>query len=471
METIAAEQTIKEDVKTGAINIDSYLKKIRNLNLVPLNGRVVQVIGLVIESTGPKVGIGDVCEIKTGRTGSSVMAEVVGFKEGRVLLMPIGDIDKISPGCPVLSTGKAFTIKAGENLLGRILNGFGEPIDGGDRIIPEAVLSVNNKPPSALDRKRITEPLSLGVRAIDSLLTIGKGQRVGIFAGSGVGKSTLMGMIARNTLADVNVIALIGERGREVREFIERDLGEEGLKRSVVVAVTSDEPALVRIKGAYVATTIAEYFRSLGCDVNLMLDSITRFCMAKREIGLSIGEPPATKGYPPSVFAELPKILERAGMGEKGSITGLYTVLVEGDDMNEPVSDAVRAILDGHIVLSRDLANMNHYPPIDILASVSRLMTDIISDEQKKIAGEINNIMATYRKSADLIEVGAYVNGTNPKLDHSIKYIDKINDFLKQSIEEKETFESGFLRLKSLLPEFSSKKDEETESNEIMKAV
>ncbi|MBN2072711.1 MAG: flagellar protein export ATPase FliI [Actinobacteria bacterium] len=443
----------KDNKDISIFNAERYLEIIENSNLVPLNGRVTQVIGLVIESTGPKASMGEICEIITGRTENPVMAEVVGFKENRVLLMPVGDLGKISPGCPVISTGKAFSVEVCRDLLGRVLNGFGIPIDGKGKLVPEAVLPVVNRPPSVLERRRISEPLALGVRAIDSLLTVGKGQRVGIFAGSGVGKSTLMGMIARNTVADVNIIALIGERGREVREFIEKDLGEEGLRKSVVVAVTSDEPALVRIKGAYVATTIAEYFRSSGLDVNLMLDSITRFCMARREVGLSVGEPPTAKGYPPSVFAELPKILERAGMGSEGSITGLYTVLVEGDDMNEPVSDAVMSILDGHIILSRDLANMNHYPPIDVLSSVSRLMPDIVSEEQKKLAREVVNIMATYKKSSDLIEVGAYVNGTNPVLDHAIRYIDSINDFLKQDIAEKESFESGFIKLKDIIHE------------------
>jgi flagellum-specific ATP synthase len=445
-----------ENNKEGFLfDIERYMDIVEKSNLIPMNGRVTQVIGLVVESTGPKAAMGEMCEIVTSRTEDPVLAEVVGFKENRVLLMPIGDIGKISPGCPVISTGKTFSIKVSKDLLGRVLNGFGVPIDSKNRINPESVLSVVNKPPRALDRRRIKEPLSLGIRAIDGLLTIGKGQRVGIFAGSGVGKSTLMGMIARNTQADVNIIALIGERGREVREFIERDLGEEGLKKSVVVAVTSDEPALVRIKGAYVATTIAEYFRTFGYDVNLMLDSITRFCMARREVGLSVGEPPTAKGYPPSVFAELPRILERAGMGKKGSITGLYTVLVEGDDLSEPVSDAVMSILDGHIILSRDLANMNHYPPIDILASVSRLMPDVISDEHKEIAREIIDIMATYRKSSDLIEVGAYVDGANAKLDRSIKYIDRINDFLKQDIGERETFESCLEKLRNIIPGYS----------------
>ncbi len=431
---------------------EKFLDIVNKANLIQMDGRVVQVIGLVIESTGPKVGIGEICQIRSSRVENPVMAEVVGFKENRVLLMAIGDMSKISPGSPVIATGKSFSIRVGNYLLGKVLNGFGVPINITKGSWIGKDLSINANPPSALKRKMITEPLSLGIRAIDGLLTIGKGQRIGIFSGSGVGKSTLLGCIARNTQADINVIALIGERGREVREFIEKDLGEEGLKKSVVVSVTSDEPALIRIKGAYIATTIAEYFRNQGYDVNLMVDSITRFCMAKREIGLSIGEPPTTKGYPPSVFAELPKLLERAGMGEKGSITGLYTVLVEGDDMSEPVADSVRSILDGHIVLTRDLANINHYPAIDILQSVSRLMNSVITEEHKKVAAEAKNILALYKKSSDLIEVGAYVDGTNPKLDHAIQYIDKINDFLMQDSMEKDSLAQTIKKLEAILP-------------------
>jgi len=443
------EKNFEEKIK---LNLSKYVELIKNSNLIPLNGRVTQVIGLVIESTGPDAGIGEICEIDTGRTSKKVLAEVVGFKNNRVLLMPIGDIGNIRSGCTVTSTGKTLRVKVGDNLKGRVLNGFGLPIDQKGDIQSNIELPVYNNPPSALKRKRISEPLCFGIRAIDGLLTIGKGQRIGIFAGSGVGKSTLLGSIARHTDADINVIALIGERGREVREFIENDLGEKGLKRSVVVAVTSDEAPLLRVKGAYVATTIAEYYRSQGYDVNLMLDSITRFCMAKREIGLSIGEPPASKGYTPSVFSELPKLLERAGTDEKGSITGIYTVLVEGDDLEEPVSDAVRSILDGHIVLSRELANLNHYPAIDILGSISRLMPEVTSVVHKKAAGLIKDIMATYRQSKDLIEVGAYSPGTNNKLDQAIGLMEKINEFLKQGVEEKETYESTVDKLISLVP-------------------
>ncbi len=431
--------------------LDRYIKTIKEANLVPVNGRVSQVVGLVIESTGPEAGIGEVCEIRRGRLKKPVLAEVVGFKDNHVLLMPIGDMGDICPGCPVIATGKTFRIQVGGRLLGRVLDGYGKPIDGKGDIGGQNEAPVYNSPPSIMNRKRISQPLSTGIRAIDGLLTVGKGQRMGIFAGSGVGKSTLLGIIARNTLADINVIALIGERGREVREFIEKDLGPEGLKRSVVVVVTSDQPALLRVKGAYIATTIAEFFRDCGKDVNLMLDSVTRFCMAKREIGLSIGEPPATKGYTPSVFSELPRLLERAGMGQKGSITGMYTVLVEGDDMDEPVSDAVRAILDGHIVLCRELANLNHYPAIDVLASVSRLMPDIINQEHKRTASAVKDIMATYRQSKDLIDVGAYTKGSNPKLDKAIQHIDPINCYLRQTPDEKETFDTSLKKLKGLL--------------------
>ncbi len=444
---------MNEIVTQFSSKLDNYLSLLKKINVIQMDGRVVQVIGLVVESTGPKVGIGSVCKIISSKSKQPVIAEVVGFRSNRVLLMPIGTISNIAPGSPVISIGKSFSIKISDEILGRVIDGFGNPIDSLDKSITGPEFSVMNKPPSVLDRVRISEPLSLGIRAIDGLLTVGKGQRIGIFAGSGVGKSTLLGCIARNTLADINVIALIGERGREVKEFIESDLGEEGLKRSIVVVVTSDEPALVRIKGAYTATTIAEYFRDKGFHVNLMLDSITRFCMAKREIGLSIGEPPTTRGYPPSVFADLPKLLERAGTGVKGSITGLYTVLVEGDDMNEPITDAVRSILDGHIVLSRDLANLNHYPAIDVLQSISRLMSSIVSKEHRNIASRIKNMMAIYKKSSDLIEVGAYVSGTNQKIDYAIKYMDEINEFLKQDITEKETFDSTLRKLKSILPE------------------
>lgn len=378
---------------------------------------------------------------------------MVGFKENKILLMPLGELEGIGPGCEVVACGQSFSVGVSPDLLGRVLDGLGNPIDGLGPITYEKEYSVNNSPPNPLQRKRITEPLSFGVRAIDGILTCGKGQRVGIFSGSGIGKSTLLGMIARNTSADVNVIALVGERGREVREFLEKDLGEEGLRRSVVIVATSDQPALVRIKGAMVATTIAEYFRDQGQDVMLMMDSVTRFAMAQREVGLAVGEPPATRGYTPSVFALLPKLLERSGTSMKGTITGLYSVLVDGDDHNEPIADAVRGILDGHIVLSRDLAMQNHYPAIDVMASISRVMNDIVSAEQLDAAGIIKNILATYRDAKDLIDVGAYAKGSNPKIDYAISMIDKVNNYLRQGIDECFNYAQSAEQLKELVLE------------------
>jgi flagellum-specific ATP synthase len=365
--------------------------------------------------------------------------------------MPLGNMTGIGPGSSIVSTGKELKVGVGKKLIGRVIDGLGAPIDDKGPLFPEKHYAVNNSAPDPLKRKRITEPLSLGVKAIDGLLTIGKGQRVGIFAGSGVGKSTLIGMMARNTKADVNVIALIGERGREVREFIERDLGEEGLSRSVVVVATSDQPALIRLKGALVATTIAEYFRDQGMDVLLLMDSLTRFAMAQREIGLSSGEPPVSRGYTPSVFGVMPKLLERAGYSDRGSITGLYSVLVDGDDMNEPITDAARGILDGHIVLSRALANRNHYPAIDILASISRVMGDIISDKHKSAANEIKKNLAIYKDAEDLINIGAYASGSNEKIDYAISVIDKINEFIQQRTEDKFTYEETLELLENVL--------------------
>ncbi|MDQ2872849.1 MAG: FliI/YscN family ATPase, partial [Candidatus Eremiobacteraeota bacterium] len=365
-------------IESRVFSADRYIGLIESVDLVRQNGKVRQVIGVVIESLGPNMAIGETCQISYKRTAEPVLAEVVGFRDNRVLIMPLGDLRGIGAGSDVLTLGKPLEIGCTDRLLGRVLDGLGRPMDGKGIIVAEKRSPVFAAPPDPLTRKRITGPLALGIRAIDGMLTCGKGQRVGIFAGSGVGKSTVLGMIARNTSADINVIALIGERGKEVRDFIERDLGEDGLRRSVVVVSTSDQPALVRIKAAFVATTIAEYFRDQGLDVMLMMDSITRFAMAQREVGLAIGEPTTTRGYTPSVFALLPKLLERAGTSHLGTITGLYSTLVDGDDMNEPVADAVRSILDGHIVLSRDLAAANHYPAIDILASVSRVMGDVV---------------------------------------------------------------------------------------------
>jgi flagellum-specific ATP synthase len=402
-------------------------------------GRLKQVIGTTVESIGPPCSVGDLCWIK-GDNDRQVSAEVVGFKDNRVILMPFQEMGGIQPGNLILSSRKPFKIGVSQALLGRVLGALGEPLDGKPPVIADRYMDVFCLPPSPLERTPIDTPLSTGVRAIDGLLTVGKGQRIGIFAGSGVGKSTTLGMIARNTVADINVIALIGERGREVPEFLERDLGEEGLKRSVVVAVTSDKPPLLRIKGALVATAIAEYFRDLGNDVLLMMDSATRIAMAQREIGLAVGEPPTTRGYTPSVFALLPQLLERSGAFKKGTITGIYTVLVEGDDMNDPIADAMRAILDGHVVLSRKLAHKNHYPSIDVLASISRVMSHIIVPEHKKAAGRFRNVLAKYHDSEDLINIGAYAPGSNRDIDYAIEKIGAINNFLLQTVDEKNTY-------------------------------
>lgn len=425
------------------INIDfsKYKNVLESNDFIEYQGKVVKVIGLTIESIGPEVNIGELCQIYTSKNNERINAEVVGFKENTVLLMPYGDMKGIGPGSKVISSGEYFNVGVGKSLIGRVVNGMGVPIDDKGVFEPEKYYPVNNMPPNPLTRKRITDPLPLGVKVIDGLLTVGKGQRIGIFAGSGVGKSTLLGMIARNTKADVNVIALIGERGREVREFIEKDLKDEGLSRSVVIVATSDQPALIRLKGALLATAIAEYFRDQGLDVLLLMDSLTRFAMAQREIGLSIGEPPVSRGYTPSVFGIMPKLLERAGNSEIGSITGLYTVLVDGDDLNEPITDTARGILDGHIVLSRTLANRNQYPAIDVLSSVSRVMSDIITPEHKKIAGEIKKAMAIYKDAEDLINIGAYVKGSNEKIDFSISVIDSILEFIVQDTQSSFTYE------------------------------
>lgn len=433
------------------VNFEKFISAVERTDPIKTNGKVTQVIGLIVEALGPASNLGELCYIYPSNGGRKIQAEVVGFRENKVLLMPLGELQGIGPGCEVVATGSSFSVNVGPRLLGRIVDGLGNPMDGLGIPEYEAEYNVSASPPNPLDRKRITEPLAMGVKAIDGLLACGKGQRIGIFSGSGVGKSTLLGMVARNTAADVNVIALIGERGREVREFLEKDLGEEGLRRSVVVVATSDQPALIRIKGALVATTIAEYFRDQGKDVMLMMDSVTRFAMAQREVGLAVGEPPATRGYTPSVFALLPKLLERSGTSGQGTITGFYTVLVDGDDHNEPIADAVRGILDGHIVLSRDLAMQNHYPAIDILASVSRVMNDIIAGEHIQAAGELRSILATYRDAKDLIDIGAYAKGSNPKIDYAISMIDAANDYLRQAIDEKYTYEEAVAQLVLLL--------------------
>ncbi len=422
------------------VNKNKYLQ-LKEQDFSKKYGKVSKIVGLTIESIGPDAKLNDVCRILSNDPESpDVMAEGVGFKDKKLLLMPFETVEGIGPDCMVENTGDILRVKVGEALLGKIVDGLGRCIDNTEIEDGEAY-SVEAPPPDPMERVIISDILSLGVKAVDGLITVGKGQRIGIFAGSGVGKSTLMGMFARNTRADINVIALIGERGREVREFIERDLGEEGMKRSVVVVATSDKPALIRNKAAKTATAIAEYFRDKGKDVLLMMDSLTRFSMAQREIGLASGEPPVTRGYPPSVYSEMPKLLERAGNGNQGSITGLYTVLVDGDDFNEPITDTARSILDGHIMLSRKIAHKNHYPAIDVLQSISRVMSQIATSEHKKMAGQIKNIMATYNEAEDLINIGAYKRGSNKNIDFAMDKIDKVNEFLIQGVDEKFVFE------------------------------
>lgn len=438
----------------NTLNVDfTKYSKIAEQSFFCKLGKVVNVVGLTIESAGPDARLGDICHIfPEEESARPIMAEVVGFKDNRTLLMPYESVDGIGSGCRVRNTGSPLFVEVSDGLLGMSLDGLGRPSDG--RKLPKGrAYSVEAQPPDAMSRTIISEVLSLGVKAVDGLITVGKGQRIGIFAGSGVGKSTLMGMFARNTKADINVIALIGERGREVREFIERDLGEEGMRRSVVVVATSDKPALERKKAAQTATAIAEYFRDQGRDVLLMMDSLTRFSMAQREIGLASGEPPVTRGYPPSVYSEMPKLLERAGRASKGSITGLYTVLVDGDDFNEPITDTARSILDGHIMLSRKLGHKNHYPAIDILQSISRCMSQIASAEHKKAAGRLKNVMATYNEAEDLINIGAYKAGSNPEIDYAIAKIGAVNRFLCQDVEEKFDYEQTLQLLEELFEE------------------
>jgi flagellum-specific ATP synthase len=431
------------------LNWESYYNIIENKNIYKYEGYVKKVVGLTIESRGPEINIGNLCEINT--INKNIMAEVVGFNESNLLLMPLGEMSGIGVGNPVYSNGEVIRISVSDDLIGRMVDGLGNPIDGGSPIRSKHYYPLDQDSPAPLDRKEIDEVLPLGIKAIDGLLTIGKGQRVGIFAGSGVGKSTLIGMIARNTNADINVVALIGERGREVKDFVRKDLGEEGLNKSVIVAATSDQPALVRLKAAYTATAIAEYFRDQGKNVLLMMDSLTRFAMAQREIGLAIGEPPVSRGYTPSVFGVLPRLLERPGNTKKGSITGIYTVLVDGDDMNEPITDAARGILDGHIILSRKIANKGQFPAIDILGSVSRVMGDIVDDNHKKDSMKFRETLATYRESEDLINIGAYVKGSNPKIDYSVKCIDKILEFMKQEVDESFDFNQTLNELKRVI--------------------
>lgn len=423
----------------NSVDFSSYLDQLQDISPVEVKGRVKEVVGLVVRASLPDGWIGELCEIRNPRSRNAVKAEVVGFANGDALLMPLGNLTNIGPSSEVFPLGVGLTVPVGDGLLGRVLNGLGEPMDthlhGPLRCTEE--YPVAGSPPDPLRRERVSKPLSIGVRAIDALLTCGEGQRVGLFAAAGVGKSTLLGMIARNTEAEVNVIALIGERGREVRDFLEQDLGAEGMKRSVVICATSDQPSLVRLKGAYVATAIAEYFRDRGKKVMLMMDSVTRFARAQREVGLACGEPPARAGYTPSVFAELPKLLERAGNSDKGSITAFYTVLVAGDDMNEPVADEVRSILDGHIILSREMAAREQYPAIHVLESVSRVMRAVVPVEHSKAANRMRETLATYEKSRDLILLGAYETGSDPRVDFAIAKVQEIETFLKQRTDEK----------------------------------
>ena len=433
------------------INLEKFNEAIDSCKSMNMIGKVVQIVGLVIQCNGPNVSMGELCYVQSHFDGVEPLpAEVVGFREGYVLLMPLGETKGIGPGCQVVSAQKVLQVKVGPELLGRVIDGLGNPIDGKGPILCKSEYPIQADPPAPLDRPVIKDSLYVGVRAIDGLITMGQGQRIGIMAGSGVGKSTLLSMIARNTEADISVIALVGERGREVKEFIERDLGEEGLKRSVVVVATSDKPALVRIKGAMTATAIAEYFRDQGRKVILMMDSVTRFAMAQREVGLTVGEPPATRGYTPSVFALLPRLLERAGTSARGSITGIYTVLVDGDDMNEPIADAVRSILDGHIVLSRNIAAQNHFPAIDVLASVSRVMSAVVPKEHMEANRKLRALMAVYKEAEDLIHIGAYVKGSSQKIDEAIQKIDAINDFLCQGVFEVQGFEETIQRLEGI---------------------
>lgn len=421
------------------IDFNRIINKVRQCNTSYAEGKVKKVIGLTVEVEGIKAFVGELCTIYNEKN-MPIICEAVGFKDDDVILMPLGELIGISPGCKVVPEGKPLSVECSDDLFGKVLDGLGRPLEG-ERIQKGEFYALDKEPPDPLKRRRIKNILPTGIRAIDGFLTCGEGQRIGIFAGSGVGKSTTLGMISKYAKADVNVIALIGERGREVLDFIEKDLGEEGLKKSIIVCVTSDKPALVRIKGAFTATAIAEYFRDKGKKVILMMDSVTRFAMAQREVGLAIGEPPATKGYTPSVFAMLPRLMERSGMSDKGSITAFYTVLVDGDDFNEPIADAVRGILDGHIVLSRTLAHKNHYPAIDILNSVSRLMPEIAKEEHKNTASFARDMLATYKDSEDLISIGAYVKGSNRKIDTAIKYNEALNTYLMQDIEEHSDFD------------------------------
>ena len=430
---------------------EQVIQQIKDGDMLSRTGKIENIVGMSIEASGGRGAIGDICRIYSAESNSQVLAEVVGFKSDRMLLMPYQNMNGLAPGSFVRNTGRRLRLQVGDFLRGRIINAMGKPIDGLEPFPEGDSYYVDSPYINPLTRPPIRERVDFGVRAIDSTLTIGKGQRIGIFAGSGVGKSTLMGMIAKNVKTDINVIALVGERGREVLEFVQKDLGEEGMRRSVLVVATSDQPAMLRMKCPSVATAIAEYFRDQGKDVLLMMDSLTRFAMAQREIGLAVGEPPVARGYTPSIYAELPKLLGRSGNFERGSITGVYTVLVEGDDTNEPIADTVRGILDGHIVLSRKLANANHFPAIDVSASISRLMVEIVSPKHRELASKLRDILSVYEKNEDLLSIGAYKAGTNPRLDYAISKIDQINAFLMQGINESFSYDESLHQLESIL--------------------
>lgn len=431
--------------------LNSALQRVRSTRVTETCGRVVQLIGLVVESEGPTASVGEVCRIKSAHNDGDTLAEVVGFRNHHLLLMPLGEIHGIHPGSEVIATGTALRVGVGAALKGRVIDGLGKPLDALGPIITDQTVGLNHRPPHPLKRQRIDSVFKTGIKALDTFTPCGRGQRLGIFAGSGVGKSTLLGMMASQAEADVNVIALIGERGREVREFLERDLDDQGRRKSVVVVVTSNEPALNRVKGAFLAMAIAEYFRDIGQNVLLMMDSVTRFAMAQREIGLAVGEPPSSRGYTPSVFSLLPQLLERAGTGEKGSITGLFTVLVEADDMNDPIADSVRSILDGHVVLTRELATANHYPAIDVLESVSRLNRDLLQPEQLQLTAAAREHLATYRKNQDLINIGAYPAGSSQAIDQSIALHEPLNRFLRQNVTDGFTTAQSWSLLKQTI--------------------
>jgi flagellum-specific ATP synthase len=438
------------NLRTAMLNLQNEIESIKSWEGISCSGRVTHIIGLLIESIGPSAHLGELCYIYN-KQGEAIPCEVVGFKEEKVLLMSLGDMTHIAPGSEVASTGEVPLVAVSDSLCGRVIDALGKPIDGKGPIRTQQYYPTTASPPNAMQRDRIESVLETGIKALDATCTTGRGQRFGIFAGSGVGKSTLLAMIAKMAKADINVIALIGERGREVREFIEKELGPEGLARSVIVVATSDQEALLRTKGANTATAIAEYFRDQGKNVILMMDSVTRFCMAQREIGLAVGEPPTTKGYTPSVFATLPKLLERSGNSNKGSITGIYTILVEGDDLNDPIADACRSILDGHVVLSREIAASNHYPAIDVLNSLSRIMNDIVPEEHKEMNGQLRDILQVYREAEDLINIGAYSKGSSEKIDNAIKRIHSLREFLKQKQNESFSMSDAIEQLKTLL--------------------